>query len=196
MATATNINKLVYYGETLFDLTADTVTADKLLKNYTAHDKSGAQITGSCTFDSDTSDATVAVAEILDGKTAYARSAKLTGTMPNRGAVTGTISTKAGTYTIPQGYHDGSGKVGISATEQAKIIATNIREGVTILGVAGSMSGNEDERAEETKTVTPAKTQFTVTPSEGYTCLREVVVAAVPYAEQDNSAGGKTVTIG
>lgn len=64
--------------------------------------------------------------------------------MPNRGAVTGTISTKAQQYTIAQGYHDGSGKVSISSTEQAKIIATNIRQGVTILGVEGTMSGTED----------------------------------------------------
>jgi hypothetical protein len=37
--------------------------------------------------------------------------------MPNRGAVAGTISTVAGEYTVPQGYHDGSGKVAIAATE-------------------------------------------------------------------------------
>ena len=51
--------------------------------------------------------------------------------MKNNGAVKGTISTVAGEYTVPQGYHDGSGKVSIDATEQAKLIATNIREGVT-----------------------------------------------------------------
>lgn len=50
--------------------------------------------------------------------------------MKNNGAVKGTISTVAGEYTVPQGYHDGSGKVSIDATEQAKLIATNIREGV------------------------------------------------------------------
>lgn len=64
--------------------------------------------------------------------------------MKNNGAVKGTISTVAGEYTVPQGYHDGSGKVSIDATEQAKLIATNIREGVTILGVEGAMSGSED----------------------------------------------------
>lgn len=52
-----NISKVVYGGKTLIDLTADTVTADKVLKNYTTHDKSGAPITGTCTFDADTSDA-------------------------------------------------------------------------------------------------------------------------------------------
>jgi hypothetical protein len=63
--------------------------------------------------------------------------------MKNNGAVSGTISTKDGQYTVPQGYHDGSGKVQISATEQSKIIPGNIRDGVTILGITGTMSGSE-----------------------------------------------------
>ena len=93
-------------GTTLIDLTGDTITAPDMLAGVTAHDKSGAPITGTCTFDSDTSDDTAAVGEILAGKTAHARGAQLTGTMTNNGGVTGTISTKAGQYTVPQGYHD------------------------------------------------------------------------------------------
>ena len=61
----------------------------------------------------------------------------MTGSMPNNGAVTGTLAKKADVYTVPAGYHNGGGKVGISATEQAKIIEGNIRAGVSILGVAG-----------------------------------------------------------
>ena len=138
------VNKVIYGGNVLIDLTADTVTADKLAEGVTAHDQSGAPITGTCTYDVDSSDATVQVAEMLLGKTAYARGAKLTGTMPNNGAVSGEISTVGGQYTIPQGYHDGSGKAQIASTEQAKIIPENIREGITILGVEGTMSGTED----------------------------------------------------
>lgn len=130
-------------GEVLIDLTSDTVVANKLLSGYTAHGKDGEKVTGTCTFDADTQDATATAAEILKGKTAYNKGEKVTGTMPNNGAVAGSIATKAGQYTIPQGYHDGSGKVGIDATEQAKIIASNIRAGVTILGVEGEMSGTE-----------------------------------------------------
>ena len=40
------INKVVYGTNVLIDLTADTVTADKLAQGITAHDKSGAAITG------------------------------------------------------------------------------------------------------------------------------------------------------
>lgn len=190
-----SINKVVYGGKTLIDLTGDTVTADKVLEGFTTHDKSGASITGTCTFDVNSGDATVSVAEMLTGKTAYARGTKLTGTMPNNGAVTGKISTKDGAYTILQGYHDGSGKVSIDETEQAKIIAQNIREGVTILGVEGSMSGSEGVKA-QAKTVTPSSVQQTILPDDGYTHLSQVTVAKIPYVESENSAGGTTVTIG
>lgn len=190
-----NYNKIVYGGKTLIDLTADTISADKLLKDFTAHDKSGATITGTCTFDSDTQDATAAVAEILLGKTAYARGSKLTGTMPNNGKANGVITTVSGKYTIPQGYHDGSGGVTIDSAEQAKIIPTNIRQGITILGVEGTMTGTEDVKA-ESKEVTPTTSQQTVLPSEGFNYISQVVVKAIPYVESDNSAGGLTVTIG
>lgn len=188
------INKVIYGDQTLIDLTADTITPDKLASGVTAHDKSGEAITGTNTFDSDTSDATVAVAEMLTGKTAYARGAKLTGTMPNRGGVTGSISTKSGQYTIQQGYHDGSGKVGISSAEQAKIIAGNIKSGVSILGVTGTYTGASIKS--QSKSVTPATTAQTVQPDSGYDYLSSVTVAKIPYVEADNSAGGKTATIG
>lgn len=189
------VSKVVYGGKTLIDLTGDTVTEDKLLKGATAHGKDGEVVTGVCTFDVDSNDATVAVAEVLKGKTAYARGQKLVGTMPNNGAVKGKIITKDGAYIIPQGYHDGSGKVSIDVTEQAKIIAQNIREGVTILGVEGSMSGNEGVKA-QAKTVTPSSAQQTILPDAGYTHLSQVIVEKIPYVESENSAGGTTVTIG
>lgn len=195
MANNQYINKVVYGGNTLIDLTGDDVKASDVLTGKKFHLPSGAQGTGSCTYDADTSDATAVAAEILATKTAYKNGSKLTGTMPNRGGVTGTISEVDGEYTIPQGYHDGSGKVSISSTEQAKIIAENIRDGVEILGVTGTMSGSEDVHA-QTKTVTPTTAQQVVTPdSPTYNYLTQVTVAAIPYTETDNAAGGKTVTI-
>lgn len=195
MATNTYNSKVIFNGEVLMDLTGDTVTPAQLLKGITAHGKDGAPITGTCDWDAATGDATAAAAEILSGKTAYVKGKKVTGTMPNRGAVSGKISTKAGAYTVPQGYHDGSGKVTIDSTEQAKLIPTNIREGVTVLGVEGTMSGSEDMKP-QSKSVTPKATAQTVLPDEDYNCLAQVEVAAIPYAVSDNTSGGKTVTIG
>lgn len=191
------ISKVVYGGKTLIDLTSDTVTADKLLSGVIAHDKSGAAITGTCTYDADTSDATAASAEILSGKTAYVNKIKITGEMKNNGAVSGVISKKADSYTVPIGYHDGAGKVTISSTEQAKIIATNIRAGVSILGVEGTMSGTEGAKA-QAKTATPKTTAQTILPdsTQGFNYLTQVTVEPIPYNESDNAQGGVTVTIG
>ena len=190
-----HINKVIFGGNTLIDLTADTVDAAHLLAPYTAHDKSGATITGACTFDADTSDANATAAEILLNKTAYVNGVKRTGTMPNNGAVAGTISTVDGEYTVPLGYHDGSGKVSIVSTEARKLIPENIRQGVTILGVEGTMSGSEDVHA-QTKTATPTTSQQVIVPDSGYNYLTQVTVSAIPYTETANPAGGLTATIG
>lgn len=197
MANEYNSKVVLADGTVLMDLTADTVDAAHLLAPYTAHGRDGAPITGACTYDADTSDATAAVGEILTTKTAYVNGVKLIGTMPNRGAVTGTISTKAQEYTVPQGYHDGSGKVKIADAEQAKIIATNIREGITILGVEGSMSGSEG-MAPQAKTFTPliGLQPTVIAPDTGYNCLSQVTVNPITITYSDNPQGGKTVTIG
>lgn len=186
-------SKIVYFGETLMDLTADTIDAASLLKGKTAHDKSGAPITGTCEYDSNTTDATATAAEILSGKTAYGGKQKITGTMPNKGKVDLKVVDK-NKVSIPAGYHDGSGSAAIDETEAAKLIASNIKSGVEILGVTGDYAGELVNG--QKKTVTPAKTQFSVLPDEGYDHLTEVVVAAVPIAYADNPAGGQTVTIG
>ena len=90
----------------------------------------------------DITDADAVVAEVLDGKTFYAVSGgKKTGTMTDRGTVNTDITTKAQEVSIAAGKHSGSGVVKISAAEQAKIIAENIKDGITILGQAGSHAG-------------------------------------------------------
>ena len=188
------INKVIYGGETLIDLTSDTVVAEKMLEGYIAHDKSGALVTGTCTNDVDSGDATAVATEILSGKTAYARGNKVAGSMVNNGAVAGTIAAKAGQYTVPIGYHDGSGKVGIDSTEQSKIIPANIKQGVSILGVTGTCEPSSSVTA-QTKTVTPSTKKQTVLPDTGYDYLSQVVVNAISYVEATNSAGGTTVTI-
>lgn len=190
-------SKIIYDGQVLIDLTGDTVVANKLLKNFTAHGADGEIVTGTCDFDVNSSGATATAAEILLGKTAGIKGSMATGTMPNNGAVSGVISTKDGQYTVPQGYHDGSGKVSISATEQAKIIPGNIREGIDILGVTGTMSSTEGAKP-QAKTVTPSSSVQEILPDteKGYNYLSKVTVNAIPYSETENSAGGITVTIG
>lgn len=87
----------------------------------------------------DTSDADISSGDVLTGKTGYGSSGSVSGSMANNGSTSGTISTKAGTVSIPAGYTTG-GTVSISSTEQSKIIAANIKSGVTLLGVAGSLA--------------------------------------------------------
>lgn len=188
------INKVVYGNTTLIDLTADTITAADLAYGVTAHDMSGAPITGSSTKDVDSSAATAVVAEVLATKTFAARGTLLTGTMPNNGAVAGTISDKNTPYSVPAGFHDGSGTVSIDSTEAAKIIASNIKSGVEILGVTGDYTG--EGVTAQAKTATPTTAQQVILPDSGYDYLSQVTVAAIPYVETPNAAGGNTVTIG
>lgn len=191
-------SKIIYYGEVLMDLTGDDVTAENLLKGIKAHDSNGDQIVGTCEYDVDSSDASATAAEILKGKTAAVKGSMVEGTMPNNGAVSGVISSKDDSYTVPSGFHDGSGKVTIDPTERDKIIPENIRQGVNILGVDGSMSGKEDVNAQSV-TVTPSKTAQTILPdtASGYNYISQVVVNAIPYTTTDNGTGkGTTVTIG
>lgn len=79
----------------------------------------------------------------------------------NRGAVSATVQ-EGDTYTIPAGYHNGSG---------------------TVSGVAGG--GNY---ALQSKTATPTKKQQSITPDSGYYGLSDVTVAAIPSNYQDVSS--------
>lgn len=187
--------KIIYGGRTLIDLTSDNVTADKVLVGVQFHGPDGQTYEGSCEFDVDSSNATLNEAEALAGKTFAKNGRILTGSMPNNGAIAGKITLKDQQYKVPIGYHDGSGTVVIDPTEMAKLIATNIRAGVTILGVTGTMSGSEGIVA-QSKIVTPTTAEQVILPDSGYTHLSQVTVAAIPYTETENAAGGLTVTIG
>lgn len=181
-------------GTVLIDLTTDTAVAADVKSGKYFHLKTGERVAGTNTYDSNTTDANASASEILSGRTAYVNKNKITGEMPNNGAVAGVISTKAQTYTVPAGYHSGLGGVSISSTEQAKIIGANIKAGIEILGELGTYSG---EAVDVTSVnVTPYLTSQTVLPPSGYDYISQVNVSAIAITESDNAAGGKTVTIG
>lgn len=188
-------NKVVLAdGTVLMDLTGDDVRAQDVLAGKKFHLPSGAPGTGTCTYDADTSDATATADEVLDGKTSYKNGQKITGTMPNRGGQVGAITDADTPVVIQQGCHDGSGYVGIDATEKAKLIPGNIKAGVEILGVEGDYTGEAINV--QSKNVTPKLSAQTILPDSGYDYLSQVNVAAITITETDNAAGGKTVTIG
>lgn len=189
------INKVIYGGNTLIDITDTTALADKVLAPYYFYGRDGVKTQGTCTFNADTSDATATASDILSGASAYVNGNKINGAMVNNGAVSGVISDADQVYTVPVGFHDGSGTVQISATEVAKLKNhDNIKAGVTILGELGTYSG-EAVSVETNKNATPATTSQVITPSSGYDYLAQVTVAAIPYTETSNTYG-TTVTIG
>lgn len=183
------VNKVIYGGQTLIDLTSDTVTKEKVLSGYKFHRADGNTDTGTCTYDVNSSTATATVAEVLATKTFAKNGSILTGEMPNRGAILATISNLT-PYTVAQGYHDGSGTVAVDTTN---ITAGNIKSGVSILGVTGTYTG--EAITTQTKTVNPSTSQQVITADSGYDYLSQVTVNAISYVETTNAAGGLTVTI-
>ena len=182
-------------GTILLDVSTDTAVQSDVASGKYFHLATGQRVQGTCTYDSNTTDADATAADIAYGKTAYVNKNKIEGSMPVVGTTTGSISTVAGTYTIPAGQHSGLGSVSIDSTEQAKIIASNIKSGVVILGVTGSYSGASITAG--TLSATPYLTSKTYLPSgisKDY--FSEVTVAEITVTRTDNAAGGVTVTVG
>ena len=188
-------NKVVYDGQVLIDLTSDTALAADVLSGKYFHLASGVRTQGSCTYDSDTTDANAVAGEILSGKTAYVNKVKVTGSMPNNGSNNVTVTGLSGT-SIPAGYYDGSGKAVIDSTSASALSANNIRAGVTILGVEGTLSP-EDDLTVGPVSATPTSSQQVITAaSQNLDYITQVTVAAIPYTETLNAQGGLTVVIG
>ena len=190
-------NKVIYGNTTLIDLTDATLEVtdgDQILSGQSAYGRDGEKITGTCTYNADTSDATAEASDVLSGETFYGSAGtKVTGTMVNNGSVSGTIDDLSTPYSIPAGYHDGGGTVSIDSTEEAKIIPGNIKDGVEILGVTGTYTG--EGVTAQAKTATPYTTSQTILPDANYDYLSQVTVEAIYYNETANQYG-TTVNIG
>lgn len=182
-------------GTILLDVSSDTAARADVLSGKYFHLATGERTTGTCTYDSNTTDANALATEILSGKTAYVNKVKITGEMTNNGAVSGTISNKNTPYTIPAGYHSGLGSVSIDSTSSAALTAENIKAGVQILGVTGSYSGEAVTAG--SVSVTPYLTAQTILPSSiSKDYISQVNVSAISVTYSDNAAGGRTCTIG
>lgn len=195
MADNQYVNKVVFGNTTVIDISDTTATADKVLKDEYFYLRSGQKVQGTCEYDSDTTDADATAAEILLNKTAYVNKNKITGQMPNRGAVTGTITDASTPYSIQNGYHDGSGTVSVDNTN---LSAGNIKKDITILGITGTYEGSATPTS-TAKTVTPYTTSKTYLPGDESTPVdyySQITVNAIYYNEADNAQGGVTVTIG
>lgn len=119
-----------------------TATPTEVLKGYTIGTEEGIK-TGTLEL---TGNATAA--DTLAGKTFYNTNAKVkeTGTMPNQGAVSHTLTNQGASYTIPKGYHNGNGVVNANITN---LIAANIKAGVTVGGVLGTFTSDATATASQ-----------------------------------------------
>lgn len=83
--------------------------------------------------------ASVTSADVLDGVVVYGPNGAITGSMPENGSTSGTISTKSGTVTIPAG-HTSGGTVSILASAVTDLIAANLLQGKSVLGISGTLA--------------------------------------------------------
>lgn len=181
-------------GRVLLDISEDTITESDVAYGKTFHKANGEPGTGTSTYDVDSSGATALESEVAAGKTFAKGGTMRTGTAPVRGAQTGAITDRDTPVQILNGLHDGSGSIGIDATEKAKIIPGNIKDGVSILGVEGTYTG--EGVTAQSKSAIPYLTSQVVLPDEGYDYLSQVSIGAITVSYTDNAGGGKTVTIG
>ena len=188
-------NKVVYNGQTLIDLTTDTAIATDVLSGKYFHLATGERVQGACTYDADTTDANATAGEILSGKTAYVNGNKITGSMPNNGAANVTVSSVSGA-SIPAGYSDGSAKAVLDSASASALSANNIRQGVTILGVEGTLSPEDDLTVGPVSATPTGSQQIITAASQNLDYITQVTVAAIPYTETPNAQGGVTVVIG
>lgn len=155
-------------------------TTNQMLPSQMADEISSIK-TATSSGGTDTSDATANASDVLADKIAYGASGRIVGSMKNNGSQTINVSSANTSYTISKGYHDGSGSVQISSTEASKLIASNIKKGITILGVTGSYQGSTSSGGVQVKTGTTTSTSI----NTGLSSIDKFII----YADKISSEG-------
>lgn len=176
-----NVNKVVFAGNTLIDLSADTVTSDTLLVGTIAHDKNGKIITG--TVENLSNIGTATATDILEGKTALVQGETIVGTMVDNSAHLTNNEIQITDLTTLTNLSL-SGFFNATTLNFGNLLEDlepeNILSGTSILGVEGTLVPNVNILLDDPITVTPTLIEQTISPSSGHDGLSEVTVEPIP----------------
>ena len=138
-----------------------------------------------------TSDGTASAGHILNGYIAYSKGTKLTGSMTNQGAVTSSLNC-GGSYTIPAGYHNGSGKItanSLSSQTSADATASHIVSPYTAWVNGSKITGTIPSKAAQT--YTPGTSNQTI--ASGYYLSGAQTIKGDSNLVAANIINGKTI---
>lgn len=153
------VNKVVYGGNTLIDLSADTVAANKMLAGITGHDKAGNPITGNIpsqaaqTITPGTDDKTIAAGKYLSGTQTIKGDANL---------VAGNIAKDVTIFGVT-GTHEGGEDVSAETAEYTSLL-TDLETAIDALPDAGSGGESGNDGSVETCTITFSTTTSNAAP--------------------------------